>query len=421
MHDYWVIWTVAGVLLVTSGAILAAGEAILRLLPAERTADLPPVPRTKHLPGQFGSPRAVLLSILVTTSSAARAAGWCALCVAALLIARGSSHPAWVWLAIFVLTAAVLEVVLAVLLARRPLACEPGLLGVGRWAVRLFALPARTVQEFVVHFARRLYPQALVPRREPRAEDAEALVWMKEREGELIPAEAGVLGEVLRLSRATVRHYMTPRVDVTFVEDAMSNDEVRQLLLKKQLVCAPVSGETPDEVVGLLDARLLHRLPEGMHFTEALLPPSFVPETMEASALLASFLKHRQQMAVVLDEFGGVEGVVTLGDFVEQILGGAAPRAATDLYIEKLDDGRILASGTARLDDLAGHLGFEPASGEVETIGGLIVQKLGHVPPAGATISIGSWKATVRAVNQKRVRQVMLQKISSPDTGEVEE
>lgn len=423
MHSYWVIviWCAGGFVLVLVGGVLAAGEAVLRVLPAERLSGLPSFPQLKGLPGEFGSPRSVLLSILVATSSLARAAGWCALCMSALLLARGTSQPSWVWIAVFVLPAAVLEVPLGILFARQAAVCERELLRAGRLAMRSFAVPVGLLQRFVVRVARRVYPQSLAPRRGPRVEDAEALVWMKEGEGELLPAEAEVLDEVLRLSRATVRHYMTPRVDVTFVEDGMSNNDVRQLLLKKQFVCAPVSGETPDEVLGLLDARLLPRLPEGMHFTEALLTPSFVPETMEASSLLAAFLKHRQQMAVVLDEFGGVEGVVTPGDFLEQILGGAAPRAGTALYIEKLDGNRVLASGGARLDDLAGYLDVDLASDEVETLGGLIVQKLGYVPRVGASVEVGPWSATVRAVSQKRVREVMLQRVGPPEAEEAGE
>ncbi len=220
-----------------------------------------------------------------------------------------------------------------------------------------------------------------------------------------------MLAEVLQLSRQTVRQYMTPRVDVTFVEDAMSNEEVRELLLKKQFLRAPVIGETPDEVVGLLDARTLNRLPAGMHFTEALLPPSFVPETMEASRLLDSFLKHRQPLAVVLDEFGGVEGVVTLEDFLEELLGAAAPRADKELYIEKLGDGRILANGTAHLADLGEYLGFDARQDGIETIGGYVIQVLGKLPRQGASVRLGQWKVTVRSMTQRRVREVVLQRV----------
>ena len=417
MHSHWVIWCAGGVLLVLLGGFLAAAEAVLRILPEGPISRLPSVPRSNELPGEFGSPRSLFLSILIAASSFARASGWCALCMAALIVARGTSHPSWVWLAIFVLPAAALEVIVRVVLANRPLGWAHRLPRAGRVILRLFGTSARILQGLVVQVARRLHPRSLAPRRAAGVDDAEALVRMKEGEGMLMPAEADVLDELLRLSHATVRHYMTPRVDVTFVEDGMSNDDVRQLLLKRQFVCAPVSGETPDEVLGLFDARLLPRLPEGMHFTEALLPPSFVPETMEASSLLAAFLKHRQQMAVVLDEFGGVEGVVTPGDFLEQILGGAAPRVDTSLYIEKLDNDRILASGGAHLDDLAGYLGFDPASGDVETLGGLIVQKLGYVPRVGASVGIGVWNAVVRAVSQKRVREVLLQRVESPEAG----
>jgi CBS domain containing-hemolysin-like protein len=204
---------------------------------------------------------------------------------------------------------------------------------------------------------------------------------------------------------------MTPRVDVVFIEDEMSNDDVRALLRKKHFVRAPVIGETPDEVVGLLDTRTLSRLPEGMHFTEALLPPSFVPETMEASQLLSSFLKHRQPLALVLDEFGGVEGAVTLDDFLEELLGDAAPRVEADLYIEQLGDGRILANGTAHLSDLSEYLGFDARREGIETIGGYIINTLGKLPRPGASVRLGPWKVTVRAMTQRRVREVAFQKV----------
>jgi CBS domain containing-hemolysin-like protein len=223
--------------------------------------------------------------------------------------------------------------------------------------------------------------------------------------------EAETLTEVLRLSRATVRPYMTPRVDVVFVEDAMTNDEVRSLLQKRRFLRAPVIGETPDEVVGLLDTRALSRLPEGMHFTEALLPPSFVPETMEASRLLKNFLQHRQPLAVVLDEFGGVEGVVTLDDFLEEILGDAAPRVEPDLYIERLGDGRLLAAGVARLDDLSEYLEFDATREGIETIGGHVINELGKLPRQGASVRLGPWKVTVKAITQRRVREVSLQRV----------
>jgi len=136
-----------------------------------------------------------------------------------------------------------------------------------------------------------------------------------------------------------------------------------------------------------------------------------VPETMEASQLLTSFLKHRQPLAVVLDEFGGVEGVVTLEDFLEELLGTAAPRADKELYIEQLGDGRILANGTAHLADLGEYLGFDVTRQGIETIGGYITHVLGKLPRQGASVRLGPWKVTARSVTQRRVREVVFQRV----------
>ena len=263
--------------------------------------------------------------------------------------------------------------------------------------------------------AQRLFPWSFALRVPPGPEEAETLLRMREEEGFLTLPEAEILTEVFRLSCATVDHYMTPRVDVVFAEDSMSNAEVRALLLKHNFVRVPVIGETPDEVVGLLDRRTLGRLPEGMRFIEALLPPSFVPESMDASELLGSFLKRRQPLAVVLDEFGGVEGVVTLEDFVDKILADAVPKVGAELYIERLGDEGLLASGMAQMDDLSEHLGFDARQEGIETIGGYVVNQLGRFPQAGASVRLGPWKVTVRSMGQKRVREVTLYRVQQEE------
>src|SRR5205823_8458364 len=96
------------------------------------------------------------------------------------------------------------------------------------------------------------------------------------------------------------------------------------------------------------------------HYTENLLAPSFVPETMRALDLLKLFLTHPQSLAIVVDEFGGTEGIITMSDIVEEILSDAAPAGGdVDLYIEPLEDGKFLVSGHARPHDCRQHLGFQ--------------------------------------------------------------
>ena len=122
-------------------------------------------------------------------------------------------------------------------------------------------------------------------------------------------------------------------------------------------------------MLGIIDVKTF-LLDPSPHYTEVMLPPSFVPETMRAMDLLSSFLTHPQRLAIVVDEFGGIEGIITLSDIVEEIMSDAAPLGDADLYIEPLENGKFLVSGNARLDDLSEHLGFEIEAEGIDTIGG---------------------------------------------------
>jgi CBS domain containing-hemolysin-like protein len=406
----WLIWLAAGWGLAGAASALGALEAVLWQTPRERMDQWPRSPRLQLLAADFAHPRDCLFTFLTLGGAALRASGWWCVWVAATLLARDASGPVWSWAAVLLAPAILLEVIPGIVTGRRPRAWERRLLRAGAVVLRVFGPVFDRLQPLVGAVAQRLFPWSLEARPVLGPEEAETLVWVREEEGAFTLPEAETLQELLRLSRATVRHYMTPRVDVVFVRDQMTNEDVRELLRRKRFLRAPVIGDTPDEVIGLLDARILVRLPEGMHFTEALLPPSFVVETMEASQLLTNFLRHRQPLAVVVDEFGGVEGVVTLDDFLEEILGDAAPRVEADLYIEQLGDGRLLAAGTARLEDLSEHLGFDATRDGIETIGGYVVHRLGKLPRQGMSVKLGDWKVTVRAMTLRRVREVSLER-----------
>src|SRR5205823_7543549 len=109
----------------------------------------------------------------------------------------------------------------------------------------------------------------------------------------------------------------------------------------------PVYADTPDNILGILDAKTFLFDPR-IPYTEVMIPPSFVPETMKALELLRNFLTHRQGLAVIVDEFGGTEGIITLADIIEEIISDAVPSADHDLYIENLGDGRLIVNGNAR-------------------------------------------------------------------------
>jgi CBS domain containing-hemolysin-like protein len=147
-----------------------------------------------------------------------------------------------------------------------------------------------------------------------------------------------------------------------------------------------------------------------MHYTTLLTPPSFVPETMRAVDLLRSFLSRPQALAIVVDEHGGTEGIITRADLVEEVLADALPGADRELYIEDLGDGRLVASGSARLDDLSEILNLVIDFDGVDTVGGLAFNLSGALPKLGAKITYQGMLITVRRTSRKRVVEVLVER-----------
>ena len=134
--------------------------------------------------------------------------------------------------------------------------------------------------------------------------------------------------------------------------------------------------------------------------------------------LLRSFLTHAQGLAIVVDEFGGTEGIITLSDITEEIISDALPLGDAELYIEPLEDGRFLVSGNARLDDLSEHLGFELEADGLDTIGGLIFNRLGYLPPSGTRFEMPRLAVTIRRAGRKRIEEILLETTACLDPGE---
>jgi len=241
-------------------------------------------------------------------------------------------------------------------------------------------------------------------------EELEALVEIGEEEGTLHEGEGEMIQEIIKMGDKTAKDCMTPRVDSFALSDHLTNEQAIAQLKERRYRLVPAYADTPDNIVGIVDVKRFLLDPSD-HYTETLLAPSFVPETMRALDLLKLFLTHPQALAVVVDEFGGTEGIITMSDIVEEILSEAAPAGGDiDLYIEPLENGKILVSGQARLDDLREYLGFELEADGIDTIGGLIFNQLGHLPPEGTRVELTRLTVTVRRTSRKRIKELVLEK-----------
>ena len=339
-----------------------------------------------------------------------------------LLLWRGPISPRLSqWLAAIVIFAVV--VLLCDLIPKLLALSAPyGLSAIGgftlRTSVRLLDRVGRALETASTAVVDLLTPKRLRTRARLSDEEFETLVEIGAEEGTIQKAEGEVIHEIIKMGDKTAKDCMTPRVESFALPDDLSNEQAIAQLKERRYRRVPVYADTPDNIVGIIDVKLF-LLEPSEHYTETLLAPSFVPETMRALDLLKLFLTHPQGLAIVVDEFGGTEGLITITDIVDEILSEAAPPGGdVDLYIEPLENGKFLVSGHARLDDLREHLGFELEADGIDTIGGLVFNRLGYLPTEGTQIELPRLAVTVRRTSRKRIEELLLEKTTCVDDEE---
>jgi CBS domain containing-hemolysin-like protein len=167
----------------------------------------------------------------------------------------------------------------------------------------------------------------------------------------------------------------------------------------------PVYDETPDTIVGVLNARGLLLNPSA-DLEEVIEFPSFVPQSMNLLYLLRSLQRQQRGIAIVLDEFGGTAGLVTMEDILEETLGRFQQPEKHDTVIERVQPGKWRLDGTCTLDEFRREYPALPHVKEVDTIGGLFIKELEYVPAAGESITLRGLRLTARKVDDRRIREL---------------
>lgn len=266
----------------------------------------------------------------------------------------------------------------------------------------------RLLQHASERVAKLLTPQSSTPVQPLADGELETLIQMGAEEGVFQNTESEIIQEILKLGGKNARDCMLPRIDVFTIPDDLTNEEAITQLRAKRFRRVPVYADTPDNILGILDVKRFLLDPRN-HFTEQLTPPSYVPETMRAIDLLRSFLRHPQRMAVVVDEFGGTEGIVTLADIIDHIFSDALPSGDQELYIANFGAGRLIVAGNARLDDLSERLDMRLEVEGIDTVGGLLFTRLGYLPTPGEVIELGELRITIRRASRKRVQEMLIE------------
>ena len=237
------------------------------------------------------------------------------------------------------------------------------------------------------------------------------LLDMALQQGTLAETEREIILQIINLDQRVARDVMRPRARLAAISDDATVDEMIAASKKFQHRRLPIYDETPDTIVGILNTRALLLDPK-IELADAIEFPSFVPDSMNLLQLFRALQKQQRGMAVVLDEFGGTAGVVTMEDILAEIVGRHRALSQPEGFVmTKLSPGSWRVNGTMRLEDFRREFPALPDVSEVETMGGLLTHLLGVVPDKQESAVLAGLKFTAQVTDGRRVKELLVQRV----------
>jgi magnesium and cobalt transporter len=240
-----------------------------------------------------------------------------------------------------------------------------------------------------------------------------------------------ILEALADLRDMDVREVMTPRVDVTYLTIPVHAEDVARAVRTTGHSCFPVVHDDLDDLIGILFVNDIFRTggrgpglgttgsassgerdatdPSPLEISRKVRPALLVPETLGVLEALADMRRQRRQVAVVVDEYGGVAGLLTVKDLLEPLVGELHDEFDEEEESEmvRVDNSRWLLDGQTNVDDVRERLGMEIPDGEYVTLGGLLFERFGHIPSEGEEVRVGDWSLKVVEMDKRRVAQVV--------------
>ncbi|MGD8376796.1 MAG: hemolysin family protein [Acidobacteriota bacterium] len=363
--------------------------------------------------GYLRSPSGVRASLLLASQGALVTATVMGVLVDA---ARGGARP-WLFGAAWGLLVAWVGggVIARGLAALRPEGCLVRLL----WLVRLVDGLLWPLSRAVVAMGRSLGVRFREPEGsadpEDQDEEIEAFIDVGEQEGLLEEGEGSLIRGVLDFGDRVVREVMTPRTAVVAVEDAATVEQLRELVVREKHSRLPVYRGSLDEIVGVVFVRdlmeVLGSVSPETSIRQLVRPAFFVPETKRISVLLRELQRRRTHLAIIVDEYGGTAGLVTIEDLVEEIVGEIQDEhEPLEEAIRVGDDGALEVTGDADIERVAEALDMDLEDEEYETVAGFVFSTLGRVPRRGESFVRDGVAVEVLDADRRRVHRVRMRR-----------
>ncbi|WP_136066713.1 HlyC/CorC family transporter [Modicisalibacter radicis] len=263
---------------------------------------------------------------------------------------------------------------------------------------------------------------------EPNSRD-ELLVFLREAAAKLRldPDALTIIEGAFQISDQQTREVMIPRSQVTAIGIEQAPEDYLPVIFETGHSRYPVVGENLDEVLGILlvkDLLPLLQINDGerdrIALREVIRPAMFIPESKRLNSLLKEFRDTHNHMAVVVDEYGGTAGIVTIEDILEQIVGDIEDEHDTDEEddIRDMGDGSFAVRALTPIDDFNERFDTEFSDDEFDTVGGLVMQRFGYLPRRGEQAHLGEWRFTVLGADNRRIRLLQVEQVAEGVTDE---
>jgi putative hemolysin len=253
---------------------------------------------------------------------------------------------------------------------------------------------------------------------EPFVSEEEVMLIIREgrERGVFNQTEQELIHSIFEFTDTSVKEVMVPRPKVVFIQLNMSAKEIFHIVSENRFSRYPVYRKTFDDIVGILNVKdLLEVLKdeEEIRVSDILRPVYFVPEIKKVSQLLSELQRRKMQMAVVLNEYGNVEGLVTMEDLLEEIVGEIEDEFETqERPVERLENGSLVIDASLSIRDLRDQYGLPfPESEDYETLAGFMLHQMQRIPKGGEIIQYGDHKFTIVDMAEKRIAKVKVEKL----------
>lgn len=242
-------------------------------------------------------------------------------------------------------------------------------------------------------------------------EELKTMVGVSQEEGVLENGEKEMIFNVFDFSELQVKDIMVQRVDIVSIDQDAGYDDVMEVIKNEQFSRIPVYSQTIDNIVGILnikDLATIENLREGFNVSNYIREPFYIFEFKRIKELFNEMKKTRNHIAIVLDEYGGTVGLVTIEDLVEEIVGDIEDEYDEENHVKVIKDNEYIVDGSLRLHDVSDLIGIDIDSEEFDSVGGLMIGDLGRMPEEQEEVMVNNIKFIAEEIEKNRIKKVRM-------------